>query len=849
MKRTGTILLCLVIGSFLLALGPPPAFSWIAPARIPDQYIVVFRDDVPDPVATAGSLARTLGLGLGHTFQQTLKGFSAKIPAGLLNAVRSDPRVQYLVPDQEMFAFQQTIPTGIRRIGADRNPLAVIDGVDTRVNVGIAIIDTGINRTHPDLNVVGGACFAVTYFFGIPVSSCSSPEDDNGHGTHVAGIAAALDNDIGVVGVAPGANLYAVKVLDKNGSGAMSNVIKGIDWVTQNAPALNIKVANMSLGGSGSDDGNCGKSNNDPLHQAICNSVAKGITYVVAAGNSGVDAKNTIPAAYAEVITVSALADTDGLWGGLGPVSNYGADDTFATFSNYGQGVDLIAPGVNILSTYLNGGYATLSGTSMATPHVAGAAALYLAQNPGASPQQVRQALIAHGGPGPWAGDPDGIPEPLVYVGAFHDVAVTAISAPTWVLTDSVVTLEVTVANTGAFQETATLTLADQTTVPATAVGGPIEIGPLDPGAQITRTVQWTATLPIGLHTILGQVSLVAPAGVEDANTANDTKSVTIQVADPLHDIAVTALTAPASAITGRPVTVKATVANPGTYNEGPFDVTLTDNGAPVEAPTAVSLPAGGTTTLTFSWTPPTPGSHSLAATAVLAGEEVVNQANNAKQVTITVTDPFTDAAVTALTGPTSAITGQAVAVKATVANLGTDAASFPVSLTDNGALVQTLTVNSLQAGGTTDLTFAWTPPSASSHTLEARAVVAGDAIPGNDFKAATVAVSDVKVLAVTVTTNKASYTAGQTVTVTVVVKDNGGSPVSGASVQAVITGANGRTTSKSGTTSATGAFAWSWGTSSFSRTLYGRGTYRVNATATKSGYQSGSGATSFIFQ
>ena len=696
----------------------------------------------------------------------------------------------------------------------------------------------------------------MTFFFGVVTSTCSSPEDDNGHGTHVAGTAAALDNDIGVVGVAPGARLYAVKVLGKNGSGTLSAVIKGIDWVTQNAGALKIKVANMSLGASGSDDGNCGRSNNDPLHTAICNSVAAGVTYVVSAGNSGADAKNTIPAAYSEAITVTALADTDGKPGGFGPVSTYGGDDTFATFSNYGPGVDLIAPGVSILSTYLNGGYATLSGTSMAAPHVTGAAALYIAQqNPGASPQQVRQALISQGKPGPWSGDRDAIAEPLVYVGALHDVAVTAISASasTWVLTNDPVTLEITVANTGTFQETATLTLTDQTTVPATAVGGPIDIPPLEPGASITTTVQWTATLPIGLHTILGQVSLVATAGVEDANTANDAKSVTIEVKNPLHDVAVTALTAPASAITGQAVTVTGTVANLGTYNETLFNVTLTDTGAAQVAgsPTAVTLPAGSSIALTFTWTPTSASSHTLAATAVLAVEEVVNQANNAKQVTIAVADSFADASVTALTAPTSAITGQAVTVTGTVANLGNVAASFTVSLTDNGALVGSpIAVSSLPAGGSKNLTFTWTPPSASSHTLEARTVVAGDTNAGNDFKTATVAVSDVQLLAVTVTTNKPSYSFGQTVTITTLVTGNGGVPVSGASVQVVIKGANGRTTSKSGTTSASGTFVLNWGTSSYTPFLYGRGPYTVNATATKSGYQSGSGATtSFILQ
>jgi F0F1-type ATP synthase delta subunit len=346
-------------------------------------------------------------------------------------------------------------------------------------------------------------------------------------------------------------------------------------------------------------------------------------------------------------------------------------------------------------------------------------------------------------------------------------------------------------------------------------------------------------------------VSLVAAAGVEDANNANDTKNVTIEVKNPIHDVAVTALTAPASAITGQAVSIKATVANLGTYDEGSFNVTLTDNGTPVEPATAVSLPAGGTTTLTFSWTPPTPGSHTLAATVVLALEEVVNQANNAKQVTIEVADPFIDAAVTALTAPTSAITGQAVTVTATVANLGNVAASFNVSLTDNGAPVGSpIAVSSLPAGGSTNRTFTWTPLSASSHELKATAVVAGDTNAGNDFKTATVAVSDVKVLAVTVTTNKAAYTVGQTVTITTLVKDNGGVPVSGASIQVVIKGANGRTTSKSGTTSASGTFVLNWGTSSSTRLLYGRGTYTVTATATKSGFQSGGGATtSFILQ
>jgi subtilisin len=207
-----------------------------------------------------------------------------------------------------------------------------------------------------------------------------------------------LNNNIGVVGVAPEAKLIAVKVLNSSGSGSWSSVICGIDWVTANKAAFNIKVANMSLGGWGDTDNNCGFSNNDPLHQAICRSTQAGITYVVAAGNDGDPATDYTPGGYDDtVITVSALVDTDGKPGGLGPKTTKGKDDTFASFSNYGSVVDLAAPGVNINSTWKSKGYKTISGTSMSTPHVTGAAALYLKNNPGANWTEVKNALISSG--------------------------------------------------------------------------------------------------------------------------------------------------------------------------------------------------------------------------------------------------------------------------------------------------------------------------------------------------------------------------------------------------------------------------------------------------------------------
>jgi subtilisin len=240
-------------------------------------------------------------------------------------------------------------------------------------NPSVAIIDTGIDLDHPDLNVLGGK----------NCQSGSSYDDGNGHGTHVAGTVAAKDDSNGVVGMAPGAPLYAVRVLNNSGSGSWSAIICGIDWVTQNAASKGIKVANMSLGGSGSD----GSCNSEALHLAICNSVNKGVTYVVAAGNSNKNLSGFVPAAYNEVLTVTAMADFNGQpGGGAAATCRSDVDETPADFSNFTR-VDnstdvshtIAAPGVCIRSTWKGGGYKTISGTSMASPHVAGTAALCIA--------------------------------------------------------------------------------------------------------------------------------------------------------------------------------------------------------------------------------------------------------------------------------------------------------------------------------------------------------------------------------------------------------------------------------------------------------------------------------------
>ena len=360
-------------------------------------YIVVLKDSTA-PGKVAKEHSQQHGASVAHVYRSALKGYAAMMSPTAAARIADDARVQFVQvdgvattsapPGGGSATAVQELPTGIDRADADLSSLAAIDGIDSRVDVDVAVIDTGVDLDHADLNVnTAGAKNCATG---------RSADDGNGHGTHVAGTIGALDNATGVVGVAPGARIWPVRVLNNNGSGSYSAIVCGIDYVTANADT--IEVANMSLGGSGSDDGNCGNSNNDAMHRAICNSVAAGVTYVVAAGNEASDSAGSVPAAYDEVITVSALADFDGApGGGAAPTCRSDVDDTFANFSNYGADVDLIAPGVCITSTWKGGGYDTISGTSMASPHVAGGAALIKASNAGATPAQVKSSLQSTG--------------------------------------------------------------------------------------------------------------------------------------------------------------------------------------------------------------------------------------------------------------------------------------------------------------------------------------------------------------------------------------------------------------------------------------------------------------------
>ncbi|MBW6472564.1 MAG: S8 family serine peptidase [Anaerolineaceae bacterium] len=387
-----------------------------------EAYIIVFKDTV-NPGVEVPAFAKAYGLQPGFVYEHALKGMSAMIPEGRLEALQHDPRVAYVVKDLERSISAQTVPTGIQRIFADTNPELDIDGTDDyRVDVDVAVIDTGIDFQHPELNVQGGINCTLGNLFSAVCGA--GGDDDHYHGTHVAGTIGAIDNGSGVVGVAPGARLWAVKVLNKRGSGYSSWIIAGIDWVAANAGT--IEVANMSLGGSGFSQAE---------YDAIQGAVNAGVAFAVAAGNEDDDARNYSPGGFDNVLSVSALADFDGIPGGLGsPTCFTDQDDTLAYFSNWGPEVDVAAPGACILSTYPleKGEYGTISGTSMASPHVAGALALLASvNNPGdAADVYALYDEIKNAGNYDWTDDSgDGIQEPLL------DVSNTTIFNPVLVPT------------------------------------------------------------------------------------------------------------------------------------------------------------------------------------------------------------------------------------------------------------------------------------------------------------------------------------------------------------------------------------------------------------------------------
>jgi len=309
-------------------------------------------------------LERRGGFVSDHLYTSAIRGFAARLTAGQIQLLERDALVDRVEPDGVMTIDAQTLPWGIDRVDADISSTLAGNGSGTNESVHLYTIDTGVQNDHPDLLA---SINRHQNFTGDRKNF-----DCNGHGTHVSGTAAALDNATHVVGVAPGLTIWGVKVLGCAGSGSTSGVIAGVDWVALNH--MSAAVANMSLGGSPSTT----------LDNSVKGLAASGVFVSIAAGNSATTSCNSSPArlgaATAGAMTVMA---TD--------ISNLEA-----SFSNFGSCADGIhAPGVNILSTYRNNRTATLSGTSMSAPHVAGGAALVLKKFPAYTPAQVEAELKA----------------------------------------------------------------------------------------------------------------------------------------------------------------------------------------------------------------------------------------------------------------------------------------------------------------------------------------------------------------------------------------------------------------------------------------------------------------------
>jgi subtilisin family serine protease len=381
----------------------PSAPDESAARAVPGRYIVVLRADMADVPAAAQRLVGTYGGTLHFTYEHAIKGFAADLPDAVLPALRSFPGVAYVEPDAEveLFDTQLNPPSwGLDRIDQRDRPLSLSYTYSTTApGVNVYVLDTGIRDSHTDFG--GRASFIPNGkngdFVGDSWGLANGAEDCHGHGTHVAGTAAGS-----AYGVAKGAAIWSGRVVNCSGGGQVSMAIAGVDWITANG--VRPAVVNMSLG----------YGDVQSLRTAVENSIAAGVNYAVAAGNgnfAGIpqDACKQSPAGAPNANTVGA---TD-------------INDKEASFSNYGTCVDILAPGVSIKSDWYTNDHATatLSGTSMATPHVAGAIALYLENNAGATPAQVSSALKSNASVNKISlhsrSRRNGTPNLLLYTGSF----------------------------------------------------------------------------------------------------------------------------------------------------------------------------------------------------------------------------------------------------------------------------------------------------------------------------------------------------------------------------------------------------------------------------------------------
>ncbi|MCY0940631.1 S8 family peptidase [Streptomyces antarcticus] len=357
-----------------------------AAGSVPGSYIVTLKDSAARSTADSGkAVAKRYGAKIDRTYSAALNGYSVEVSEAQARKLAADPAVKSVVQNRT-FTVNATQPNppswGLDRIDQRALPLNQSYTYPDKAGEGVTayIIDTGVRITHQDFG--GRASYGYD-----AIDNDNTAQDGHGHGTHVAGTVGG-----GAYGVAKKAKIVGVRVLNNQGSGTTAQVVAGIDWVTRNA--VKPAVANMSLGG-GADSA---------LDTAVRNSIASGITYAVAAGNETADASTKSPARVAEAITVGATTSTDAK----------------ASYSNYGSILDIFAPGSSITSTWGTGDTATnsISGTSMASPHVAGAAAVYLSLNPGSTPAQISAGLVAAATPNVVTSPGTGSPNRLLYIGA-----------------------------------------------------------------------------------------------------------------------------------------------------------------------------------------------------------------------------------------------------------------------------------------------------------------------------------------------------------------------------------------------------------------------------------------------
>ena len=362
---------------------PVPVSGTESSTAVQGQYIVVMEKDARANAnrAAAAAEARRHGGQITFEYSAALQGFAARLPQQALNALTRNPNVAYIEADQTvgLVATQSPVTWGLDRVDQRALPLSNSYTYNyTGTGVTAYIIDTGIRFTHTEF---GGRAVS-----GYDAIDGGSADDCNGHGTHVAGTTGGT-----TYGIAKAVRVVGVRVLNCQGSGTNSQVIAGIDWVTADHAAGAPAAANMSLGGGAST----------ALDTAVSNSIADGITYAIAAGNSNANACNYSPARVAAAITVGSTTSTDAR----------------SSFSNYGTCLDIFAPGSSITSAWNTSDTATntISGTSMAAPHVAGAAVLYLQQFPSSTPQGVRDGLVNSATTGVVTNPGTGSPNRLLY--------------------------------------------------------------------------------------------------------------------------------------------------------------------------------------------------------------------------------------------------------------------------------------------------------------------------------------------------------------------------------------------------------------------------------------------------